>query len=445
MGGRGRGLRSPAVRAVPVPLTGGITNGGTSRDKPTTSCRRCGARRIDAQLGLEPTPEEYVANMVAVFREVRRVLRDDGTVWLNLGDCVRRVGDAAASTSPIDGDPHDGRTKAAPGEADADEPQRLPARPQAEGPRRHPVARRVRPAGGRLVPALRHHLGQAEPDAGERHRPADEGARVRVPADEVAPVLLRRGGGAGAGHDVGRHGDGGASDWTRSGHRGQRRNGRRPRRGTTGRTVERESAPAATSAPSGPSPRSRYPGAHFATFPQKLVEPCVKAGTSERGVCPECGAPWARETSASRRGRLGVTVGRSRAVTASVNSVGSGAQRNTHAPGVTHDLDARRRETTGWRPTCRHERSCGEHPATLGGCPPAEPVPATVMDPFGGTGTVGLVAQRLGRRAVLIDLNAEYLAQCLSRNRQVPLGLLGMTLDDDYIGWLATWVGMSRE
>ena len=39
------------------------------------------------QLGLEATPDEYVANMVAVFREVRRVLRDDGTLWLNLGDC----------------------------------------------------------------------------------------------------------------------------------------------------------------------------------------------------------------------------------------------------------------------------------------------------------------------------------------------------------------------
>ena len=40
----------------------------------------------EGQLGLEPTPEEYVANMVAVFREVRRVLRADGTLWLNLGD-----------------------------------------------------------------------------------------------------------------------------------------------------------------------------------------------------------------------------------------------------------------------------------------------------------------------------------------------------------------------
>jgi DNA modification methylase len=41
---------------------------------------------VDGQLGLEPTPDEYVANMVAVFREIRRVLRDDGVVWLNLGD-----------------------------------------------------------------------------------------------------------------------------------------------------------------------------------------------------------------------------------------------------------------------------------------------------------------------------------------------------------------------
>ena len=41
---------------------------------------------VDGQLGLEPTPEEYVANMVEVFREVKRVLRNDGTLWLNLGD-----------------------------------------------------------------------------------------------------------------------------------------------------------------------------------------------------------------------------------------------------------------------------------------------------------------------------------------------------------------------
>ena len=46
------------------------------------------------QIGLEPTPDEYVAQMVAVFREVRRVLREDGTLWLNLGDSYAAQGGA---------------------------------------------------------------------------------------------------------------------------------------------------------------------------------------------------------------------------------------------------------------------------------------------------------------------------------------------------------------
>ena len=51
-----------------------------------SECPKCGAVRKDDQLGLEETPEKFVENLVNVFREVRRVLRDDGTVWLNLGD-----------------------------------------------------------------------------------------------------------------------------------------------------------------------------------------------------------------------------------------------------------------------------------------------------------------------------------------------------------------------
>lgn len=47
---------------------------------------------VAGQLGLEKTPEEYVANLVAAFREVRRVLRDDGTLWLNLGDSYNSGG-----------------------------------------------------------------------------------------------------------------------------------------------------------------------------------------------------------------------------------------------------------------------------------------------------------------------------------------------------------------
>ena len=49
-------------------------------------CKKCGAIRKDEQLGLEETPEEYVEKMVEVFRQIKRVLKHDGTVWLNLGD-----------------------------------------------------------------------------------------------------------------------------------------------------------------------------------------------------------------------------------------------------------------------------------------------------------------------------------------------------------------------
>src|SRR6185436_9862369 len=47
---------------------------------------------IDGQIGLEETPDAYIAKMVAVFAEVRRVLRDDGTLWLNIGDSYNGIG-----------------------------------------------------------------------------------------------------------------------------------------------------------------------------------------------------------------------------------------------------------------------------------------------------------------------------------------------------------------
>ena len=79
---------------ISMPLKWNDPKRGTDYTRPevahrggdSSKCFLCGAKRIDEQLGLEPTPEEYCASMVAVFSEVRRVLRDDGTVWLNLGD-----------------------------------------------------------------------------------------------------------------------------------------------------------------------------------------------------------------------------------------------------------------------------------------------------------------------------------------------------------------------
>lgn len=142
-----------------------------------------------------------------------------------------------------------------------------------------------------------------------------------------------------------------------------------------------------------------YPGAHFATFPSKLVEPCIKAGTSERGACADCGASWERTIERTRVDDRDGTRERN------VGGRTDGFTRLIAPGGVRPDVVT----TTGWRPTCRHD---------------AAPVPATVLDPFAGTGTVGLVAQRLSRRAVLIDLNPDYIAQCLERNQDQPLGLV---------------------
>jgi DNA modification methylase len=56
------------------------------RGGSSSNCHLCGAKRIDEQLGLEDTPEEYIKNMVEVFRCVWDVLEDDGTLWVNIGD-----------------------------------------------------------------------------------------------------------------------------------------------------------------------------------------------------------------------------------------------------------------------------------------------------------------------------------------------------------------------
>jgi DNA modification methylase len=59
-------------------------------------CERCGATREDEQLGLEESPQQYVDQMVEVFREVWRVLKDDGTLWLNIGDSYAGSGKGPA-------------------------------------------------------------------------------------------------------------------------------------------------------------------------------------------------------------------------------------------------------------------------------------------------------------------------------------------------------------
>ncbi len=136
-----------------------------------------------------------------------------------------------------------------------------------------------------------------------------------------------------------------------------------------------------------------FPGSHFATFPPKLIEPCILAGTSARGCCSECGAPWERrweytetpkQTGHGKEawlahqadGRIGGMGGTS-ALRPAFGSVGS----------------ATPKRELGWQPTCTHN---------------AEVVPCVVLDPFAGSGTTGKVAYELGRNSILIEPKPEY-------------------------------------
>jgi hypothetical protein len=152
------------ARPAPIDANGHSRN----ETKPVRDvCGKCGASRVDRQIGLEATPELFVQQMVEVFREVRRVLAAHGTCWVNLGDSYDANPPQNEQT-----DGFKGRGTSADGKPMAAVPPR--PRPEAEGSRRHPVACRVRPAGGRLVAALRHRVGEAEPDARVGDGPADE-------------------------------------------------------------------------------------------------------------------------------------------------------------------------------------------------------------------------------------------------------------------------------
>jgi hypothetical protein len=128
--------------------------------------------------------------------------------------------------------------------------------------------------------------------------------------------------------------------------------------------------------------------AHFATYPRKLVEPCIKAGASERGCCPVCGAPWVRVVETTHENYRPTRY----AVEAAGGALSGGVDKN---------FPDTRRTTTGWKPTCDHDE---------------QPRPAIVFDPFNGSGTTGIVSRALGRNYIGCDLSLPYL-QDIARKR----------------------------
>ncbi|MGD9856118.1 MAG: site-specific DNA-methyltransferase, partial [Planctomycetaceae bacterium] len=142
-------------------------------------------------------------------------------------------------------------------------------------------------------------------------------------------------------------------------------------------------------------PTRSYAGAHFAVFPPELITPCLQAGTSVVGCCPECGAPYRRIVERHR----------------TVTRPGRRSKINGHADKAVGNRDPQRHvtmtKTAGWRAGCD--------------CDAGEPAPCMVLDPFLGSGTTAAVAQGLGCRCIGIELNADYCRLAAARFRQRTL------------------------
>ncbi len=354
----------------------------------------------DAGIGLEPTPDEYIANMVQVGREIWRVLRDDGTMWLNLGDSyassgTRQTGRNDSGRRNVDGftgsrgyDDAGGRSKV--GSTPGLKPKDLCGIPWR-------VALALQADGWYLRSDIIWHKPNPMPESCT-DRPTK--------SHEYVFLLTKKPKYFYDADAVREKAEYGRRDWGENGCI-------RYRAGSSG---IRKTPPVSKENPAAGRNRRTvwtiatqpYSGAHFATFPEKLVEPMIRAGTSEHGVCPECGAAWKRVTK--KTGEYTTQWG------SNINL----EKQNSYPEGMKNTNQSRKpqmmvgiHETTGFAPTCD--------------CLCVRSIPATVLDPFCGSGTTGVVARRLGRHFVGLDLSPEYLQ--LARAR---LGL--KALDDWHAG-----------
>lgn len=313
-----------------------------------------------AEIGLEDTMQAYLERMVAVFREARRVLRSDGVAWVNMGDSYAAHGSGAA-----------GKELKYQGETVVNRKARKPT----DG---------LKPKDRMMIPA---RLAIALCDDGwylrdeivwHKPNPMPESVTDRTTKAHEMVYLLAKSERYWYDADAIREP---AQDWgQRDRSNGKYTSGIVPiAGGAHGGLTNGDNAL------TGRNKRSMWtvatkptPFAHFATFPQKLIEPMILAGCPAQ-VCSEGGEPYERVTETepmiirrTDRSALG-QFGRTQS---------SGTMLK---PSVTHTL--------GFCPTCNHA---------------AAPRPGIVLDMFMGSGTVALVAMRLGRHYIGCDISQEY-------------------------------------
>jgi DNA modification methylase len=364
----------------------------------------------DGQIGLEPTPEEYVAQLVAIFRELRRVLRPDGTLWLNIGDSYNAYnGNRGRSTS----------FQAATEDAVPDLPsgagltcKNLKNKDLIGIPWR--VAFALQDDGW----YLRQEIIWSKPN------PMPESVTDRCTKAHEQLFLLSKSPRYFYDNEAIKEpiAASTAND-PRGNEDGQRRDRCFPGQASNGGTrlgagalLNKRSVSSLATHP--------YKEAHFATYPVELITPCIMAGTSEYGCCPHCAAPWER-------------------VVEKTNEADTSAKGSKFDAGKTAARDGAERTQAGdrfisstlcWSPTC----SCGgyfvrAHKSRRPGRNRSwyiarrqsiwrekfgAPVPAVVLDPFNGAGTTGLASLNLTRSYIGIALNPEYVP--IPTNRLAP-------------------------
>jgi site-specific DNA-methyltransferase (adenine-specific) len=345
----------------------------------------------DGQIGLEPTPEEFVAKLVEVFREVRRVLRDDGTLWLNLGDSYNSPGPS-----------NHGKSKEVHRGTNADKWVQGISTKRVEGlkvkdligiPWR--VAFSLQADGWYLRQDIIWHKPNPMPESvTDRCTKSHEyifllskSATYYYDHEAIKELSVNPEGSAkryktpffvGEKHESGGYSMDGSKHTP----------GLKEFEGTR----NKRSVWTVTTKP--------YAGAHFATFPPDLIEPCILAGCPER-CCSQCGKPWERlteqtKTFESGSGKSGNPITGKQDLTSSQTNSTPDIRMGPTIKTV----------TLGFQAVC----SCED--GVIGG---------TVLDPFGGSGTTAGVALANGRNAILCELNPAYKPLIVKRVAELRL------------------------
>lgn len=365
-------------------------------------CIHCGGMKCG--LGAEPTPEAFIGHLILVMREMHRILRDDGCAFINLGDSFSGSGgdhaathqnDALSKSRDRDGVVLGGKKAGIPAKNLYMIPSRFALACQADGwivRSRMPWIKRNgmpdscedRPSQViedifMLAKSEKYFFDMEavkQPAAQPEGEAKVTGQRKRGILQDLNTSTL--GTNQGASMRNFRSSDFFFKTWQ-------------------GLATSEEGEPLAMVINT-----KGFSGAHFACFPPDLPLTLIKAGTSAYGVCPKCGAQWERITEKS-----GGNWEERKAAGAPMRY----GMNNNKGESITNYGNSQS-TTLGWQPSCT--------------CNAGEPIPATVCDPFNGSGSTGKAALQLNRSYVGIDISKEYLTELAPdrlSNIQIELAL----------------------